>query len=396
MMTNQTKRIGRKKRGRIPFRGFRPLSLVFLLTGSLFLAGWAETRGIESREIKTRRAETRGFKTPGTETRGADNLGTEASFWSDFILPTEAAAGRMDDSSRGLIGQTEVSQTADSLSFSKDVIIRGIDFPSCRSFQIWGDYYLGSGEINPKDSPYLIDNDLNGAQIGLNIGLGSAFLATGYYNYNRSEITYDGKSNEDKTHLGGVGLRYNAGGFYFTLLGNYGIDSYELSAEDGRQLDYDGWQAGGSFETGYTMSTGGLFTLKPFGNLQYSHLACDGFDRKRFTAGGDDLKYDALFQTLGARIDVDLSLLTLQGRMAWVHQYLTAAPINNYWFGRNPGTYTPTQLFYEGTAGRDYFWGGLGLKLSLFGMMAATLDYDVLVNSYQTTHLGSAGLLWSF
>ena len=272
-----------------------------------------------------------------------------------------------------------------------------MDFPACRSFQIWGDYYVGSGEINPKDSDLSIDNNLNGAQVGLNWGFGSAFLLSGYYNYGQSEIGYNGKTNSSDTHLAGIGLRYNTSGFYFTLLGNYGVDSYELRGDnDGRSLDYDGWQAGGVFETGYAMSTGGLFTLKPFGNLQYSYLTCDGFDRNRFTLGGDDLKYDALYQTLGARIDADFSLVTLQGRIAWVHQYLDDAPINHYWFGRYSGTFTPTQVYYEGPAGRDYFWGGAGLKFSFFGSMAATLDYDVLLNGYQTTHIGSVGLLWSF
>ena len=286
---------------------------------------------------------------------------------------------------------------ADSLSFSKNVTIRGgMDFMQCRCFQVFGAYYIGSGEINPKNSPFSIDNDLNGAQLGINLGLGSAFLATFYYNFNRGEIYYDEKSNNSKTHLAGVGLRYNTNGFYFSLLGNYGLDSYDLVARNGRSVDYDGWQAGGSFETGYMMPTVGLFTLKPFGNWQYSYLKSDGFDRRAVALRNESLKYDALFQTLGARIDVDLSLVNLQGRIGWVHQYLEGSPINTFWFSRNPGTYTPTQCFYEGDSGRDFFWGGLGLKVSLFGLMAANIDYDILVNTYQTTHFASAGLLFSF
>lgn len=292
----------------------------------------------------------------------------------------------------------------ESFSFTKDAVIRGFDLP-CRSFQIWGDYYIGKGEIDPKNAAegLLLDSELNGAQIGLNLGLGSAFLATCYYNYHASEISSSlgggGRvpyNNGAKTHLGGVGLRYNTSGFYFSLLGNYGLDDYELTAENAESsLDYDGWQWGGSFETGYMMSTG-LFALKPFGNWQYSYLKCDGIDYSRCRAKEDDFSCDALFQTLGARVDVDLSLLTLQGRLGWVHQYLHSAPINNFWFSRTAGTYTPAQCFFEGTSGSDYFWGGAGVKISLAGMMAATLDYDVLLNHYQTTHLGSVGLLFSF
>lgn len=297
----------------------------------------------------------------------------------------------------------------DSFSFTKDLsddaVIRGFDLP-CRSFQIWGDYYIGKGEIEPKGTPEPLsfDNSINGAQLGINLGLGSGMLATAYYNYDKNKLSSDavpGKrtpfTNDAQTHLGGFGLRYNTQGFFFSLLGTAGLDDYELLSRNGETcLNYDGWQAGGSFETGYFMRTGGMFTLKPFGNLQYNYIKADGIDYTAFRHKDDKFKADALFQTLGARIDAELALVTLQGRFGWVHQYLKSAPINNYQFSRTAGTFTPTQSFFEGSTSSDYFWGGAGVKVSLLGTIAASFDYDVLLNCRHTTHLGSVGLLWNF
>lgn len=278
---------------------------------------------------------------------------------------------------------------------SDDAVIRGFDLP-CSSFQIWGDFYVGEGDLDPKGTDLSFDNELTGAQIGLNWGLGSGMLATAYYNYNSSELSNDTFANRAQTHLGGFGLRYNTGGFYFSLLGTAGLDDYELTGGGDGALGYDGWQAGGSLETGYYMRTGGLFTLKPFGNVQYSYVKSDGIDLNALRAKEEKFKADALFQTLGARIDAELGLATLQARIGWVHQYLKSAPIQTYWFSRTPGTYTPAQAFFEGSTGTDHFWGGAGVKFSLFGTIAANLDYDVLFNSRQATHMASAGLLWSF
>lgn len=313
------------------------------------------------------------------------------------ILPAETAAIGTSAESSAL---SEAFCSGDSLAFSQDVVLRGgLGLPSCRSIQIWGNYYIGSGEINPKDTGREIDNDVNGAMIGLNLGLGSAFILSGYYNYDDGEMTFPADKFQTTTHLGGVGIQYDTGGFYFTLIGNYGISSHELSqAAANRSLEFDGWQAAGFFETGYNMSTGGgLFSLKPFANFQYNYLETDSFNRADLTSLDGTSDFDAFYQTLGSRVNMGLGMFDLQGRLAWVHQYLNVnAPIQNFWFGRVPGTIAPTRVFYEGSAGRDYFWGGAGLKMSLLGKFSVSLDYDCLLNKYQTTHVGSAGILWAF
>lgn len=293
--------------------------------------------------------------------------------------------------------------TGDGLRFSDDVILRGaLGIDSCRAFQVWGTFYAGGGKIKPLGFTQKIDQDLDGAMVGLTLGLGSAFSFTGYYNYHDTATECAGTKISTDTQLGGIGLRYNVSGFYFSLLGNYGDDGSTLRATEAEDaLDFDGWQATGFFETGFQWPTSGrLFVLTPFSNLQYSTVEFDGFDRSRFALTGDKTQYDAFYQTLGSRIDLNLpgcDLLGLQGRLAWVHQYLSdAAPISNYQIGRIPGTITPTSVYYEGNAGRDWFWCGAGLKLSLFNLLSATLDYDILLNERQTTHLGSVGLLIGF
>lgn len=313
----------------------------------------------------------------------------------DLLTASNAANTASDANAAG-----EAFRSGDSLAFSQEVVLRGgLGLPSCRSIQIWGNYYIASGEINPKDTGREIENDVNGAMIGLNLGLGSAFILSGYYNYDDGEMTFPDDRFQTTTHLGGVGLQCDTGGFYFALLGNYGIDSHKLSEwSAGRSLDFDGQQAAGFFETGYNMSTGGgLFSLKPFANFQYNWLESDCFNRTDLTSLDGNEGFDAFYQTLGSRVNMGFGMFNLQARLAWVHQYLNVnAPIQNFWFGRVPGTIAPTRIFYEGSAGRDYFWGGAGLKMSLLGKFSVSLDYDCLVNKYQTTHVGSAGVLWSF
>lgn len=298
--------------------------------------------------------------------------------------------------------RSEATFDGSTFSFAQDVVVRGsVHLPELKSFQFWGNGYLGSGEIRPEKWRGEIDANAVGAQIGVNMPMGSLNF-TAYYNYHRNDVKYVGRKIRQNDHTIGAGLYLHAGGLYFTALAGYGDDGYKAKGGSVGSASYDGYQAFGYFETGYEMHTLGLFVLKPFGSYQYAYLEHDNFDPNSLRKiGGDKRNYDACYMTLGSRIDVNLAGLdsfTLQGRLAWVSQLRSQnESIQNFCFGRVPGTIAPSSPYYQGSgAGDDFFWGGVGLRLSLWGALAIAGDYDCLVSKEQTFHIGSLGLLFGF
>lgn len=328
----------------------------------------------------------------------------EGLYSSTFALP-EGLTKSVTIPTAGAVTRPEPCSFAQAspggVRFSEDVILRGsLGLDTCRAIQIWGDYYASGAKLRPDETDWDISQKFDGWMLGGTVGLGTALSISGYYNQQKHNITYDNATNKATARLGGLSIRYNLAGFYFSLLGCYSDDIYTLVEDggEGRSLDYDGWQATGFFETGYQWETaGGLFVLTPFSNIQYSTLKHDAIDRRAFTKGNDSADYDALYQTLGARIDLNwLSMLGLQGRLAWVHQYRDESPILNYQFSRVPGTITPTMTYDIGTGGRNWFWCGIGGKISVLKVASVTLDYDVTMNNCQVTHIGSVGVLVGF
>lgn len=296
--------------------------------------------------------------------------------------------------------RSEATVGLDGVSFSQDVVVRGsVRLPSLKALQIWGNAYVGGGKIRPDSFAGRLKEKTTGAQIGATLPLGG-LSTSGYYNYHSNKLTTGPLEIKQQTNLFGVGTYTHLGGFYFALMGTYGNDKYEAKTTNaGKFENFDGYQASGYFETGYEWPTAGLFVLKPFGSYQYSYLEHDEFALGFNQAGKRN--YDACYMTLGSRIDVNLGGLdsfTLQARTAWVAQLRSQnESIQNFCFGRIPGTIAPSQPYFtKDGAGSDYFWGGVGLRLSLFGAFAAAIDYDCLVNKNQTLHVGSAGLLFGF
>lgn len=306
------------------------------------------------------------------------------------------------DAARAAAPSSEATFNGSSLSFSQDVVVRGsVRLPELKTFQFWGNGYLGSGEIRPTNWNGEIDANATGAQVGVNMPMG-ALNFTAYYNYHNNRVKYSGRSVRQNDHLVGGGVYLHAGPLYFTALANYGDDAYKATGGEVGSASYDGYQAAGYFETGYEMHTLGLFVLKPFGSYQYSYLEHDNFNPNTLgKIDGAKRNYDACYMTLGSRIDVNLGGLdsfTLQGRMAWVTQLRSQTEsIQNFCFGRVPGTFAPSSPYYQGEGGgENFFWGGVGLRLSLWGALAIAGDYDCLVSKEQTFHIGSAGLLFGF
>ena len=85
--------------------------------------------------------------------------------------------------------------------------------------------------------------------------------------------------------------------------------------------------------------------------------------------------------------------LELQGRTVWVHEMLDSPPsFYRVRFSPVHGTNTPAMVYHRGNTGRDWAWLGLGGKLEGAFNIYLFLDYDILLNERQVTHLGSVGL----
>lgn len=300
--------------------------------------------------------------------------------------------------------------TSNDFLFSQDEVTRGaMSFPSFRSLQIWGNVYYISEKIKEKEEIPVPKHDILGAMVGLNKSIGRIWTFTGYYNYNQGTYQYEWAQMRQTTHLGGAGVYCALGNFYMHVLGGWGLDNYKLSNEfeeekeeatEGEEISLKGWQGTGLFEVGYDMQTRGLFSLKPFTGLQYCYLQHNDFDILTLEDNDEKVKYDTLYYLLGARLDVNLrgmDQFAIQGRLSWVRDLMKEeVPLSNYWFGRIPGTVTPTQLSTEGIYDKSFFWAGAGIRLATMSHFCFTVDYDALIASRKTAHILSAGLVVSF
>ena len=350
------------------------------------------------------------------DNESADNLSNSSEYWLDIepenfavvesFAPNEIyGAENLENEFERQDEQGESSATLanDSFSFSKDVIIRGsVNLPSISSIQIWGNGYYGKGHVRPKDWYGRVDEKNSGAVIGLNLPIGVGTISA-YYNYHKNTASYARRSVRQKSDGVGMAFYANVGGFYMTALGLYGDDGYTARDLNGRyaRSNFGGHQTTGFFETGYEMSTLGMFVLKPFGSYQYTNLQHGNFNTDTLVTRSGKRKYNSCLMTLGSRVILNLAgmdVFTMEGRMAWVTQLRKRnESIHSFCYGRIPGTTTLAQPYYHGRgAGSDAFWGGLGLRLSLLGALSISADYDCLVNKYQTTNEGSLSLLLGF
>ena len=284
---------------------------------------------------------------------------------------------------------------SDQAMFSSDVgVFRG---QSVRrhigSGRIWGNLYYGDTTLKPKGGGR-IRPDFYGFQIGLDFERSPGVHATYFFNLNQSKARYSGdfsgiNSSNTENYLFGYGRI-----FYFDLLhlvftGCLGYDRYEVSAA-GNKGKGDGLQTNlfGEFGLNFIL---GRWAIKPFYALQYDFLYHGRIGNS--PALVSDWNGHGLQQLFGLRLNWKATqILEFQCRSIWVHEYLdNPPPFYRARFSRVHGVSTPTMKFHQGNIGRDWAWLGIGTKLEL-AILHILLDYDVLLNERQITHIGSFGL----
>ena len=298
-------------------------------------------------------------------------------------------------------GSSSAEFDASGFSFSQDMVVRGsVSLPSFKALQFWGNAYSGQGGARPVgwNGPR-VRNNFTGASLGLNLPLGAATI-TGFYNYHRDREFLPGTRVEQQDNSYGMTFYLNSGGFYLSASGLYGTDEYSAK-RGGARKRFDGSQCAARFETGYSMMQGGMFVLEPYAGYSYFNVRHDGFDPVAYEGVGGKKKYNSCTATLGSRVNLNLTGLdsfTLQGRMAWITELRKRSEsATSFAYGRVPGTFSPASPYYVGSGnGKNAFQAGAGLRLSLMGMFAFSVDYDALFNKRQTVHVGSLGLLFGF
>lgn len=382
-----------------------------LALGILALAGLARA-SVWIEESGSAPADRRGVF---AELLAAPEIPSESAIWLDpdefASLDRLSPSGSVEPSeelSQGFEERVELPKaegyfTGDSFGASQDVVVRGsVNLPSIKAIQFWGNGYFGKGKVEPKAWNGRIKDENSGAAAGINLPVGVGTFSA-YYNYHRNRSNFSERKILQESGVIGSSFYANLGGFYFAALGTYGDDDYSARDATGARsaIRVGGYQTTAFFETGYEMATLGMFVLKPFGSYQYTNLKHGNFDPETLLQGPGKRGYNTCLMTLGSRVDLNLAgldVFTLEGRMAWVKELRKKSEsfrIFNY--GRVPGTVSAAQPFFQGQgAGSDYFWGGLGLRLSLMGALAVSADYDCIVNKYQTLNEGSLSLLFGF
>lgn len=213
-----------------------------------------------------------------------------------------------------------------------------------------------------------------------------------FYNYGFENsvktVAFDSKTNN---HLLGLKYRQTLGAFTVLLEGSAGYDlysySYSYDGVDGK-IKEDGYQGRGYAEVSYNnLSLYGI-SLKPFVAYQYDFLQRNALEDDSL-AFSDKIKHDSSQMLFGAR----LSWNCIHARFAWVHDFEKGeSPIRSQWLSSFPGVITPNQLYYDGNSGVERYWLGVGFQYKFLNCLVACLDYDLVYNSKETSHIGSVGL----
>lgn len=258
------------------------------------------------------------------------------------------------------------------------------------NYKVWADFLGYSGTL-PELTKGGSESDVDG--FGFTVGLG--FPKRGkslsfFYTHNAPTQEFEQGIGKFKTknHLFGVMCDKTVDIFQFYGIANAGFDDYKLSGSSA-SIDMDGWQMNIYGEVAAELPVGN-WNIRPHLGLGYHYLSVD------FPTGSESP--DAFESNLGVRVlrNCLLQTLVFQGRVSWVHQYLSETPIYRMRYGSQVAVMSPTQFYLGGSPGRDWICCGAGLKYYILDPLSVSVDYDLNVSKNITTHIGSlsARLIW--
>ena len=289
---------------------------------------------------------------------------------------------------------TESSAVSQSGLNDFEIVYRGLPSILPRQsggMRIWGDFYYANSDVSPQSAP-----DYDAKQLGLMIGLdlkrSNGNVLGIYYHYGNNDFNWNNKEIKGSVNNHQLGISYlkNLPLSHILINAFGGVDNYGINCFDIEKINADGYQGGVYGEFGMDIPFG-MFGFKPYLGLHY-HF----FDHDQFAfnsrSGWDSENYHGLNNLLGMRVNMKFfqGMFSTQFRATWIHEYMGESPTSLSYFGSIQGCYsTPIAWNFEGNTARDWAWIGAGLKFSLGSRLMVFADYDLMVNSRQTTHIGS-------
>lgn len=314
--------------------------------------------------------------------------------WADYSLFSESIIEKRDD----FFPQVQPESFSDGEEDDdRTTLYRGSLFQTCGG-RIWGIFYRM--EPKYKGSQQLIDNKMSayGAVLGYEMRLQKRANLSFYYNYGYKNsiktLDFDSKL---QNHIGGLKFRKRWNNLAILLGGSGGVDQYDYRYNTvPEKIERDGFQARGYVELMYNNPNFNIYgiTVKPFVTYQYDYLERKSLQEEYgHLAYSEKIKHDTSQILLGSRFEWKW----FDFRLAWIRNLDDGkVPIRNQWFSSYSGTTTPTQLYYEGSSGTDRLWFGFGGKYVWFNRLAVFIDYDLQYHSDESSHIGSAGVCYSW
>lgn len=260
--------------------------------------------------------------------------------------------------------------------------------------RVWSNFYYGSTKLEPKNLDFDIKPDMYGIQLGFDVVKSHGVYDTFFGNYTRSSTELcDYAKSKIENYMFGYGKYIYLKGCHFGGAAAISYDEYKV-----RRSVFDNDGNGKGLQTNLFGEFGidvilGQWAIKPFYALQYDFLY-HGRIGEKGNAFRSDSHGDSFSQLFGSKLNwKPLDSLEFQLRTTWIHELLGETPsFFHARFSPVQGTMTPAIYFYDGKIGRDWAWIGLSLKWEMAFNIFLYLDYDCLINRYQTTHFGNVGL----
>lgn len=318
-----------------------------------------------------------------------------------------ASFGRDSDTFVGRDGDTLVSRNGNGSGWDPPVV-RGQQ-SSDDEFSAWVIGY-GMGGVGQSDGNAAGGNySTGGTLIAIQRRLDDDMLLGMYGAYTSFALSTDGPQQSANATDGQVGtfFRYEDGLGYSLLSASVGPDGYNTTRAinignivGNAEADFGGWQSSIWLERGATLDYGG-WTVQPLAALSYVFLHQNGYTETGPTIGNlsvDDINTNALRGVLGGYVSRSFetshgSVLRPEARAFWLHEFLEPETTVDSSFTAIGGPSFATQGL---NFGRDWGVIGAGLNWSVTQQLSLFANYDLLVNSRQTSNFGSGGLQFSW
>ncbi|MCE9556011.1 MAG: autotransporter domain-containing protein [Planctomycetes bacterium] len=289
----------------------------------------------------------------------------------------------------------------------ESMVVRGQDCEDELSAWVvgYGMGGVGQGDGNAAGGDY----STGGTLIALQRNLTDSTLLGVFGAYTSFALSTDGPQQTANATDGQLGTFIRSGDdlSYYLFSASVGPSGYNTTRQinignivGNAEGDFGGWQSSLWLERGMTLCYDG-WNVQPLAALNYIFLRQNGYTESGPTIGNlnvNDVNTNALRGVLGGY--VSRSFETQRGyvvkpemRAFWLHEFLEPETTVDSSFSAIGGPSFATQGL---NFGRDWAVIGIGSRLELSSQLSLFANYDLMVNSRQTSNYGSGGLQYSW